>query len=135
MNSDKHKKDPTREWLAGEETPVPAHSRSSRVLASFVKIRKQPAQKARRVLPQESPIQPDNLWMREPGGAVVEESKRPQLASWDHLTRMQRLGRMRASFEFLPPRQRAPGIGTPQTRIQPRPVRGVNKPGRKTRSG
>jgi hypothetical protein len=104
MNAEKPKKDLVKAWLSGEEIPVPTRSRSRHLLAAYVKISRPLAGRPpQRVVPP-SPAEPglDPLSMCDPGPIPVLNEHHLQRASWDHLQKLKHLGRMRASFEYIP---------------------------------
>ncbi len=92
MNLEKNRMQETMD----EEGDLVAHSRSSRVMRSYVKIGKPSSRKFRPKLPP-APSQPDKVeMMREPGPPPKAEQKPSQAASWDHLKKQERQSRLRA---------------------------------------
>ena len=96
MNLEKHKKDPVREWLEEEDNLVPAHSRSPRVLGSYIKIGKPAGSKAHPASKRGEAEADPAIILREPGPAPKFEDRTSQSAAWDHLQKLNRLPRMRA---------------------------------------
>jgi hypothetical protein len=101
MNPGKHKKS-LAQWLEGEESLVPTHSRSRRVLSAFLKIDR-PVVRKGRPIPTEMPNPAlHELWMREAAPAPKPPEPQAQRSSWGHLRKSSRLRRIRASFEYSP---------------------------------
>lgn len=101
MNPGKHKKS-LAQWLEGEESLVPTHSRSKRVLSAFLKIDR-PVVRKGHTIPAKIPDPAlDELWMREAAPAPKPPEPQAQRSSWGHLRKSSRLRRIRASFEYSP---------------------------------
>jgi hypothetical protein len=113
MNSEKHKKDLTRAWLEGDELPVPTRARGQHVMSAYLKIQRPPVRRQPRppVSLEGSETGADALSMREPSMPGILREHNPQRASWDHLQKLKRLGRLRPSFEYMaiqhPPQERS----------------------------
>jgi len=100
-NLEKHKRNLVHEWLESEESDLPAQSRSSRVLGSYVKISKPVARKVRS-LPPSPPSRPDPALAREPGPPPKVDEKHSQASSPEHLRKLQRLPKLRAPMTHKP---------------------------------
>jgi len=99
-NLEKHRKNPVFEWMEAEESNVPTHSRSSRVLGSYIKIEKPAPRKFRPSVTGQPPAKPDESVLREPGPAPKLASKNSQLASREHQRRLERLSNLRAPYQY-----------------------------------
>ena len=99
-NLEKHKKNPALEWMEAEENNVPTHSRSSRVLGSYIKIGKPAPKKFRSAAAEPPPAKPDESMLREPGPAPKLTSKNSQLGSWEHQRKLERLPKLRAPYQY-----------------------------------
>lgn len=107
-NLEKHKKNPMQEWMEGDESTLPAQSRSSHVLGAYIKIPKAVSRKARRAVPEVPAAKPDPALAREPAPPMKAEDKHSQASSLEHLRKLNRLPKLRAPFSANPARP-APG--------------------------
>ncbi len=101
-NLEKHRKNPAQEWLEGEDSTVPAQTRSSHVLGAYIKIPKPGSRKTRRPRPAGAPNPVEPALVREPAPPVKVGDKPSQSSSPDHLRKQQRLGKLRAPFAAKP---------------------------------
>ena len=97
-NLEKHKKNLNLGWLEGEDNLVPTHSRSSKVLGSYLKIPKPPERKPRPNPAVRAEVKPEPPMMREPSLPLKAEEKHSQASSWEHLKRVDRLSKLRAPY-------------------------------------
>ncbi len=99
-NLEKHRKNLALEWMEAEESNVPTHSRSSRVLGSHIKTGKAVPKKFRPTVAEPPAAKPDESMLREPGPAPKLTSKNSQLASWEHQRKLERLPKLRAPYQY-----------------------------------
>ncbi len=99
-NEDKHKKNPVSEWLGGEEGTVPTKSRGSHVVDSYIKKGKPALKKHRPMVADTAPLKVEVPLQREPGPAPKAGTKNSQSASWEHLRKLDRLGKLRAPYQY-----------------------------------
>ncbi len=109
-NLEKHKKNIMQEWIEGEESTVPAQTRSAHVLGAYIKIPK--AAVSRRSRPQKpngvaARVEP--ALVREAAPPPKVEDKPTQASSPEHLRKQQRLSKLRAPFAPKPARGAARG--------------------------
>ncbi len=98
-NQGKHPKNPIVEWLEGEESTVPANSRSSHLVDTYIK-RSKPAVKKFRAATIAAPAKADTpLLLRDPGPEPRAEAKHSQTASWEHQRKLGRLSQLRAPYK------------------------------------
>ena len=97
-NPEKHKKNPVLEWLEADESDVPASPRSGHVIGAYVKIPKQLAKRSKVMPPRPAAPKPDLSLAREPAAPPKPAARHSQLASWDHLKKLERLPQLRAPY-------------------------------------
>ena len=96
-NLEKHKKNLA---LEQQESILPSHSRSSRVLGAHLKATKPVLRKFRpKVSKQEDP-KPEVSLMREPAPPPRLEPKHSPSASWEHQRRLERIPQLRAPYQY-----------------------------------
>jgi hypothetical protein len=99
-NQGKHKKDPMSEWLKGEEGMAPTKSRGSHVVDSYIKKNKPTLRKHRPVIAEAAPVKPEVPLLREASPPPKAGAKQSQCASWEHLRKLGRLGKLRAPYQY-----------------------------------
>ena len=136
-NLEKHKKNPIREWLEGEEGTVPAQPRSSHVLGAYIKIPKTAvARKFRPAVGNEAAPRLEPALMREPAPPPKLDEKHSQATSREHLLKTQRLPKLRAPFLY---KTAAPSPAAPNkpvtgaARVRPRAATKLRRPARQGR--
>jgi hypothetical protein len=101
-NLEKHKKNPLRDWIDEDEGTVPAQSRSPHVVGAYIKIAKPETRKARRPAANGVTQKVEPALMREPSPPPKVEDKHSQASSPEHLRKLQRLPKLRASYAQRP---------------------------------
>ena len=99
-NQGKHKKSPVLEWLEGEEGSAPTKSRGSHVVDSYIKKNRVALKKARAIVTPGAPEKVEPALLREPGPPTKTDAKSSQLASWEHQRKLERLGKLRAPYQY-----------------------------------
>lgn len=108
-NLEKHKKNFMQEWTEGEDSTVPAQTRSAHVLGAYIKIPKLVPRKGRREKPNGAATRVEPALMREAAPPPKVEEKPTQASSPEHLRKQQRLSKLRAPFAPNPARGAARG--------------------------
>jgi hypothetical protein len=99
-NQGKHSRSPLADWLEGEDGTTPTKSRGAHVVDPYVKKGKVAVKKpGKRAAPAGEP-KPDPALAREAAVPAKPETKSSQSASWDHQRRMERLGQLRAPYQY-----------------------------------
>ncbi len=99
-NQGKHKKSPVLEWLEGEEGNAPTKSRGSHVVDSYIKKNRVALKKSRTIVTPGEPEKVEPALLREAGPPSKTDTKASQLASWEHQKRLERLGNLRAPYQY-----------------------------------
>ena len=99
-NQGKHKKSPVLEWLEGEEGGAPTKSRGSHVVDSYIKKSRVALRKPRLAATSGAAGKLEPALLREPGPAPKLDARTSQTASWEHQRRLERLGRLRAPYQY-----------------------------------
>jgi hypothetical protein len=99
-NQGKHKKSPVLEWLEGEEGSAPTKSRASHVVDSYIKKNRVALKKPKVTVITDAPQKVEPALLREAGPSSRLDTKTSQTASWEHQRRLERLGKLRAPYQY-----------------------------------
>ena len=99
-NQGKHRKNPVAEWLGGEEGTVPTQSRGAHVVDSYIKKNKPTLKKYRPKAKDNTASKMEVPLFREAGPPPKAETKSTQPASFEHLRKLERLGSLRAPYQY-----------------------------------
>jgi hypothetical protein len=101
-NLEKHKKNLTQELLDADESTVPASSRGTRVLGSYIKISRPVSRKYRPAVSQkvEPPPKLDVSLIREAAPSQKAPAKPSPLSSKEHLRKLEKLPQLRAPYQY-----------------------------------
>lgn len=99
-NQGKHTRSPLADWLEGEDGTAPTNPRGAHVVGEYIKKGKVAVKKPRKRAAAAGQAQPEPALAREAAPAAKPETKPSQIASWEHLRKMERLGQLRAPYQY-----------------------------------
>jgi len=88
------------DWLEGEDGTTPTNSRGAHVVDAYIKRGKVSVKKPRKRAASAGQAQTEAALAREAAPAAKPETKSSPSASWEHLRKMERLGQLRAPYQY-----------------------------------